>query len=136
MNLMEAGQDLVALREVERRDDLFCSSHWLTPNCSRMSSPLRTMNFSSNFSLSSRCHWKARLAGANDQDSLAMPRSFSSRNINPAMIVLPAPASSARRNRTRASFEQIVVNSFELMRQRIDARDREAEVRVEFVGDA
>lgn len=37
----------------------FCSSHWLTPNWSRMSLPLRTKNFSSNFSLSSRCHWNS-----------------------------------------------------------------------------
>ena len=32
--------------------------------------------------------------------------------------------------------EQVVVDRFELMRQRIDARDREAEVGIELVGDA
>ena len=32
--------------------------------------------------------------------------------------------------------EQVVVDRFELVRQRIDARDRQAEVRIELVGDA
>ncbi len=32
--------------------------------------------------------------------------------------------------------QKVVVNRFELVRQRVDPRDREAEVRIEFVGDA
>ena len=51
----------------------FCSSHWFTPNWSRMSSPLMTRNFSSNFSFSSRCHWKARLAGQTIRMRSAQP---------------------------------------------------------------
>src|SRR6202035_2225353 len=48
----------------------FCSSHWLTPNWSRMSSPLMTKNFSSNFSLSSRCHNQDALAHAPELEFL------------------------------------------------------------------
>ena len=48
-------------------------------------------------------------------------------------MVLPAPASSASRNRT---FEQVVVDRLELMRQRVNARDREPEVGIELVSDA
>ena len=52
------------------------------------------------------------------------------------MIVLPAPASSARRKRTRAEFEEVIVDRFELVRQRIDAGNRETEIRIELVSDA
>ena len=51
------------------------------------------------------------------------------------MIVLPAPASSASRKRTRASFEEVVVDRLQLVGQRIDAGDGQAEVGVELVGD-
>ena len=42
-------RDVLALGTVERGAGLFCSIHCLTPNCSRMSLPLKTSNFSSNF---------------------------------------------------------------------------------------
>src|SRR5437867_11619944 len=98
-----------------------------------MSWPLSTRNFVSNFSLSSRCHWKARFAGQTIKIRSASPRSSSSRIRRPDMMVLPAPASSASRNRT---FEQVVVDRLELMRQRVNARDREPEVGIELVRDA
>ena len=50
------------------------------------------------------------------------------------MIVLPAPGSSASRKRTRGHLDEVVVDRFELVRQRIDAGDGEREVRIVFVG--
>ena len=137
MDLVQAGQDRLALGEVKRGDDLAIFQPLIDAELlADVRCRLRTVNFSSNFSLSSRCHWKVRLAGHTTRTRSAKPRSFSSRSSRPAMMVLPAPASSASRKRTRASLQQIVVNRFELMRQRIDARDRKAEIWIELVGDA
>src|SRR6516225_8898416 len=86
----------------------FCSSHWLTPNWSRMSSPLMTKNFSSNFSLSSRCHWNARFAGAG--------------------VVGQEEADAGE-------LQQVVVDRFQLVRQGINPRNGQAEVGVELVGN-
>ena len=84
----------------------FSRIHWFTPNCARNSLPFSTTNVSSNFSCSSRCHWNARFDGATIRTRSARPRNYSSRISSPAMIVFPAPASSASRNRTRASFSR------------------------------
>ena len=80
------------------------SSHWFIPNWSRMLLPLSTWNCWSNFSNISRCHWKVRLAGHTTRILSASPRSFSSLTNRPAMMVFPAPASSASRNLTLGSF--------------------------------
>ena len=111
------------------------SSHWLIPNCSRISPPFRTTNFSSNFSLSSRCHWKVRFAGHNDENPLYQA----------AKLQLPdeqtrhdrfAGTRIVGQQKTHArQLEQIVVNRFKLVRKRIDAGNRKTEVRVELVGD-
>lgn len=47
------------------------------------------------------CHWNDRLAGVMMSVRLTRPRIFISLSSSPAMIVLPAPGSSARRNRMR-----------------------------------
>ena len=46
----------------------FCSSHWLTPNCSRISLPLKTRNFSSNFSLEFALPLERQVCRADDQN--------------------------------------------------------------------
>ena len=114
----------------------FCSSHWLTPNWSRMSPPLRTRNFSSNFSLSSRCHWKARLAGQTIRIRSARPRSFSSRMSKPGHDGLAGPGVVGQQEPDPGQLQQVVVDGLQLVRQRVDAGDGEAEVGIELVGDA
>src|SRR5438128_11519072 len=91
-------------------------------------------NFSRNLSASSRCHWKVRFAGVTISVRRIKPRAFSSLRRSPAMIVLPAPGSSARRKRMRGQAQEVIVDRFELVRQRIDARDGEGEERIVFVG--
>ena len=53
------------------------------------------------------------------------------------MMVLPAPASSASRKRAHAGeLEEVPVDRFELVRQRVHARDGKPETGIELVGDA
>ena len=53
-----------------------------------------------NLSHSSSCHWLTRLPGATIRQRSKSPRMISSLMYSPAMIVLPAPGSSASRNRS------------------------------------
>ena len=96
----------ISCRLARSREVMTCgrSSHWFIPNWLCMSEPLITTNCWSNFSSISRCHWKVRLAGQTMSIRSTKPRSLSSLMRRPAMMVLPAPASSARRNRTLGSF--------------------------------
>ncbi len=64
----------------------------------RSVSPRMTSKLSRNLSLSSRCHWNVRFAGATISVRRTSPRALSSLSSNPAMIVLPAPGSSASRS--------------------------------------
>ena len=50
------------------------------------------------------------------------------------MIVLPAPGSSASRKRIRGNLHEVAVDRLQLVRQRIDAGDRQREERIVFVG--
>ena len=77
-----------------------------------------------------------RFAGVTISVRFTRPRIFSSLSSRPAMIVLPAPGSSARRNRMRGSLQEVVVDRLELVRQRVDAGDGEREVGVVLVGEA
>ena len=50
------------------------------------------------------------------------------------MMVLPAPGSSASRKRMRG-LQEIVVDGFELVRQRVNPRDRQRKVGIVLVGE-
>ena len=102
----------------------------------RSTSLRMTSKLSRNLSFSSRCHWNVRFAGVTISVRWTRPRIFSSLRSSPAMIVLPAPGSSASRKRMRGSLQEVVVDRLELVRQRIDAGDGEREVRVVLVGEA
>ena len=54
----------------------------------------------------------------------------------PDMMVLPAPASSASRNRKRELLQHVLVDRNPLVRQRVDLRDLGGEGRVEHVAEA
>ena len=64
MHLAQSWQDVGALSEVERGNDPLLFHPLVDAELVRgMSLPLKTRKDSSNFSLSSRCHWNVRLAG-------------------------------------------------------------------------
>ena len=54
----------------------FCSSHWLTPNWSRMSWPLMTRNFVVELLLQLALPLEGEVGRADDQDALGEPPSF------------------------------------------------------------
>ena len=62
-------------------------------------SRVSSSNCSSNFSLSSSCHCSVSEPGATIRQRSSSPRINSSLISRPAMIVLPAPGSSASRKR-------------------------------------
>jgi hypothetical protein len=77
-----------------------------TANWTRRSATAEDEKLLIDFSRRSRCRWKPKLAGVTIRIRSASPRSFSYRIRRPAMMVLPAPASSASGKRTRASFRR------------------------------
>ena len=56
VHLAQAGEDVIALGEIERRDDVLVLQPLIDPELVADVAPLSTRNVSSNFSLSSRCH--------------------------------------------------------------------------------
>ena len=95
-----------------------------------------TSNFSRNLSFISRCHWNVRLAGATISVRLTRPRAFSSLSSSPAMIVLPGAGVVGQQEADARQLQEVVVDRFQLVRQRIDAGDGEREERVVLVGEA
>ena len=102
----------------------------------RSTSPRMTSKFSRNLSFSSRCHWKVRLAGATISVRLTRPRAFSSLSSKPGHDRLAGAGVVGEQEPDARQLEEVVVDRFELVRQRIDAGDGEREVRVVLVGQA
>ena len=112
------------------------SSHWLMPNWSRMWSPLRTTNFSSNFSFSSRCHWNVEVRGADDKDPFGQPAELQFADEQSRHDGLAGAGVVSQQEPDPGELQQVVVNGFKLVRQGVNAGDGQAEVGVELVGDA
>jgi hypothetical protein len=62
------------------------------------------VNSSENLLASSSCHCRETSGGTTMSTRSASPRKRSSLRSRPAMMVLPAPGSSARRKRTSGDF--------------------------------
>jgi hypothetical protein len=83
---------------------------------------------------SSSCHCSTRLPGQTMRQRWRSPRAISSLMRRPAMMVLPAPGSSARRTE-RLTGQHRFIDSGDLVGQRLDQRGVHGEYGVEKVGE-
>ena len=84
----------------------------------------------------SSCHCSASMPGHTIRHRWRSPRAINSLISRPAMMVLPAPGSSASRNLQGLPRQHRPVDSSDLVGQRLDQRGVHGEQRVEEVGEA
>ena len=112
------------------------SSHWFTPNWSRMSWPFMTRNFVVELLLEFALPLEGEVGRADDQDALGEAAQLELADEQPGHDRLAGAGVVGQQEPDARELEQVVVDGLELVRQRIDARDREPEVGIELVGDA
>src|SRR5438105_3391738 len=101
-NLLQALDNSILLGKVERGNTLAIAVPDIACQLIAHHFGVDDFNVSSNLLYNSSCHWMVKGAGVRISTELMTPRSFSSFSSNPAMIVLPAPGSSANKKRSRA----------------------------------
>ena len=95
-----------------------------------------TSKFSRNLSFISRCHWKDRLAGRDDEGALDQAANLQLLEQQAGHDRLAGAGVVGEQEADARQLEEVVVDRFELVRQRIDAGDGEREVGVVLVGQA
>ena len=106
------------------------------PNCSRMIAALQDDELLVELFLQLALPLKCQVCRADDQDTFGQPAKLQFPDEQPGHDRLAGAGIIGEQEADAGELEQVVVNRLELMRQRIDARDRKAEVRIELVGDA
>ena len=94
-----------------------------------------TSKLSRNLSFSSRCHWNVRFAGATISVRRTKPASLQLLEQQPRHDRLARAGVVGQQEADAGQLEEVVVDRLELVRQRIDAGDREREVGVVLVGE-
>ena len=77
---------------------------------------------------------ESQVGRADDQHALGQPAQLELANEQAGHDGLTSPGVVGQQEATPGGFEQMIVNSVELMRQRINPRDRETEVGIVFLG--
>ena len=101
-----------------------------------MSWPFITRNFVVELLLQFALPLEGEVGRADDQDALGEAAELQLANEQARHDRLARAGVVGQQEPHARELEQVVVDRLELMRQRIDARDRETEVRIELVGDA
>ena len=79
---------------------------------------------------------ESEVGGADDQDALGEAAQFQLADEQARHDRLSGPGVVSEQEAHASELEQVVVDGFELVRQRIDAGDRQTEIGIELVGDA
>ena len=106
MNLAKSRQDIFALCEIERSMNLLLLHPLIHAELIADVAALNDQEFFVEFFLKFALPLKREVRRTDDQDSLREASQLQFRIRSPAMMVLPAPASSARRKRTRADLRR------------------------------
>ena len=101
-----------------------------------MSWPFSTRNFVVELLLQLALPLEGEVRRADDQDALGEAAQLQLADEQARHDRLAGAGVVGQQEPHARELEQVVVDRFELMRQRIDARDREPEVGIELVGDA
>ena len=137
VRLPQSGKDVFALGEVERCDHQLLVNPLVDAGTGRgYRRPSTRGKRSSNFSLSSRCHWNCQVGGTDHEYALGKPSEFELADEQPCHDGLACPGVVGEQESHAGEFEEVFVYSLELVGQRIHSRDGQSEVWVELVGDA
>ena len=95
-----------------------------------------TRNFVVELLLQFALPLEGEVGRADDQDALGQAAQLELADEQPRHDGLAGAGVVGQEEADAGELEQVVVDRFELVRQRIDARDRQTEVGIELVGDA
>ena len=136
MDLAQPGQDVLALRQVERGDDPVLFEPLIHAELVADVLALEDKELGVELFLQLALPLEGEVRRADDQDALGEAAQFQLADEQARHDGLARAGVVGQQKAYARELEQVVVDGFELMRQRIDARDREPEVRIELVGNA
>ena len=125
-----------ALRQVERRDDLVALQPLVHAELVADVLALHDQELRVELLLQFALPLEGEVGRADDQDALGEAAELQLADEQARHDRLAGAGVVGQQEADARELEQVVVDRFELVRQRIDARDRETEVRIELVGDA
>ena len=136
VDLPQAGQDVVALGQVERRDDLAVLQPLVDAELVADVAALEDQELLVELLLQLALPLEGEVGRADDQDPLGQAAQLQFADEQARHDGLAGAGVVGEQEADAGELQQVVVDGLKLVRQRIDARDGEAEVRVELVGDA
>ncbi len=136
VDLAQPGQDVGALRQVERRDDPVALQPLVHAELVADVLALEDQELLVELLLQLALPLEGEVGRADDQDALGEAAQLELADEQARHDRLARAGVVGQQEAHARELEQVVVDRFELVRQRIDARDREAEVGIELVGDA
>jgi len=136
VDLLQARQDVLPLGQIERRDDVVPLHPLVDAELLAYHVPAGHLELLVELLLEFPLPLECQVRRADDKDSLGESAELQFADEQPGHDRLPGPGVVGEEEPHAGDFEQVLVDRFELVRQRIDAGDRKAEIRVELVGDA
>ena len=135
MDLIQSGQNVLSLREVERRDDPFLLEPLVHAELITQVAALQDQKFLVEFLLQLPLPLEREIGGSDDQDSFGQAAHPKLPDEQPRHDRLARAGVIGEQEADARELEEVVVDRLELVRQRVHAGDREPEVRVELPGD-
>ena len=114
----------------------FCCSHWFTPNCARRSFPFSTTNVWFELLLQLPLPLEREVRWGDDQDPLGEAAQLQLADQQPGHDRFPGAGVVGQQEPHAGELQQVVVDRLQLMRQRVDAGDRQPEIGIELPGDS
>ena len=134
VHLFQAGKDFAALREVKRRQDLLLFEPLVDTELITDVISLDDQEFLVELFLQFSLPLERQVRRADDKDALGEAAELEFPDQEARHDSLAGSGVVGQQKSHPCEFEKVVVDGFQLMGERIDARDRKREIGVEFVG--
>src|SRR5690242_17361498 len=135
MDLLQARQDRIPLRQVQRGDDLPMLQPLVDTELLANGVALQNDELLVEFFAQLALPLKRQIGGAYDQGAQTQAAQFQLPQQQTGHDRLTRAGIVGKQKADARQLEKVVVNRFELVRQRIDAGNRQTEVRIELVGN-
>ena len=135
VHLAQAGQDVGAFREIERRDDLVLLEPLIDPELLADVAAFEHQELLVELLFQLALPLEAQVCGTDHQHSLDETAELQLAYEQPGHDGLARAGVVCEEEPDRRELQEVFVDGLKLVRQRVDARDGEAEVGVELVGD-